>query len=107
MGAVLLRRPAKLAKLVHGMVLASPLPVTVKIRTGESEKKVNATQVVRQLMDAGAAAVSVHGRTMEQRWAAWAGQQVISREHVGVCGLDFWFVCHEAGCLYPLPLQQA
>ncbi len=44
------------------------LPVTVKIRTGESERKVNADYVVSLLEAAGAAAVTVHGRTMEQRW---------------------------------------
>jgi tRNA-dihydrouridine synthase len=34
---------------------------------GESEKKLNAPRVVRLLQQAGAAAVVVHGRTMEQR----------------------------------------
>lgn len=34
---------------------------------GESERKLNAPRVVRLLQQAGAAAVVVHGRTMEQR----------------------------------------
>lgn len=34
---------------------------------GESEKKVNAARVVSLLEQAGAAAVIIHGRTMEQR----------------------------------------
>lgn len=34
---------------------------------GESERKVNAPRVVALLEQAGAAAVTVHGRTMEQR----------------------------------------
>lgn len=44
-------------------------------RAGESEKKLNAPRVVRLLHQAGAAAVVVHGRTMEQRYkkaADWA-----------------------------------
>ncbi len=37
----MLRKPRSLAKLVHGVVLGSPLPVTVKIRTGEKDKSIN------------------------------------------------------------------
>lgn len=69
LGAVMLRKPTKLAKMVHGIVQQVDLPVTVKIRTGESEKKINANYVVSLLQAAGAAAVSIHGRTMEQRYA--------------------------------------
>ncbi len=36
LGAVMLRKPRSLAKFVHGVVVGSPLPVTVKIRTGRS-----------------------------------------------------------------------
>lgn len=35
LGAALLRRPTKLAKMVAGIVSKVDLPVTVKIRTGE------------------------------------------------------------------------
>jgi hypothetical protein len=38
LGAVLLRKPTKLARLVSGIVAGSELPVTVKIRTGEGGK---------------------------------------------------------------------
>lgn len=68
MGAAMLRKPRSLAKLVAGIVAESELPVTVKIRIGENEKKINVDRVVRLLSAAGAAAVTVHGRTMEQRW---------------------------------------
>ena len=67
----MLRKPAKLARLVAGIAAASPLPLTVKIRTGESEKKINAGQVVEMMGVAGAAAVTVHGRTTEQRYGGW------------------------------------
>lgn len=67
MGAALLRKPTKLAKMVNAIARESPLPVTVKIRTGESERKINAPRVVNLLQRAGAAVVTVHGRTMEQR----------------------------------------
>ncbi len=67
LGAVLLRKPRSLAKLVHGIASESELPLTVKVRLGESESKINVQRVVKLLTAAGAAAVIVHGRTMEQR----------------------------------------
>jgi tRNA-dihydrouridine synthase 3 len=67
LGAVMLRKPRSLAKLVAGIVRDSPIPVTVKIRTGETDKKRNVQRVVGLLARTGAAAVTVHGRTMEQR----------------------------------------
>lgn len=67
LGAAMLRKPRSLAKLVAGIVKESEIPVTVKIRTGESEKKVNVERVVKLLSRTGAAAVTIHGRTMEQR----------------------------------------
>eukprot|EP00877_Chromochloris_zofingiensis_P007906 jgi/Chrzof1/3369/Cz12g22180.t1 len=79
LGAVMLRKPTKLAKMVHGIVQQVDLPVTVKIRTGESEKKINANYVVSLLQAAGAAAVSIHGRTMEQRYKKAADWHVISQ----------------------------
>lgn len=78
MGAALLRKPTKLAKMVAGIAAAVELPVTVKIRTGESERKVNALRVVALLEQAGAAAVTVHGRTMEQRYKKAADWALIS-----------------------------
>jgi len=41
--------------------------VTVKIRTGEKDDKINAAAVVELMEAAGAAAVTIHGRTVEQR----------------------------------------
>jgi len=78
-GAALLRKPAKLARLVAGIAADSPLPLTVKIRTGESEKKINAALVVGMMGGAGAAAVTVHGRTTEQRYKKAADWQLIGQ----------------------------
>lgn len=72
LGAVLLRKPTKLARLVSGIVAGSDLPVTVKIRMGENDSKINAPAVAELMERAGAAAVTIHGRTMEQRCVAHA-----------------------------------
>lgn len=79
MGAVLLQRPAHLGKLVAAMVQALPVPVTVKIRLGWSEDEQNASEVARCIEDAGAAAITVHGRTREQRYSRAADWAAIGR----------------------------
>ena len=67
MGATLLQRPAHLGRLVEAMVKGLPVPVTVKIRLGWSEDDKNASDVARIVEESGAKALTVHGRTREQR----------------------------------------
>lgn len=83
LGAALLRKPKKLAKLVNGMALQLPVPLTVKVRLGENDKKINVEEVVGLLQEAGAAAVTVHGRTMQQRYSKPADWAMIE----GVAGM--------------------
>jgi tRNA-dihydrouridine synthase 3 len=84
MGARLLQRTAVLAETVKLMVGAVKVPVTVKIRTGFQQGKENYDLVGRLVEEAGAAAVTLHGRTREQRYskaADWekVGEMVASR----------------------------
>src|SRR5690606_30738533 len=44
----------------------APTPVTAKIRLGCTRKLANATEVARVVEEAGAAALTVHGRTAEE-----------------------------------------
>lgn len=84
LGAALLRKPHKLARLVNGIAARLPLPLTVKIRLGESADKINVHEMVGLLEQAGAAAVTVHGRTMEQRYkkaADWELVQQVAAQH--------------------------
>jgi tRNA-dihydrouridine synthase 3 len=85
MGAVLLQRPAHLGRLVGEMVKGIPVPVTVKIRLGWAEGEQNASEVAKVIEEAGAAAVSVHGRTREQRYsraADWEGKAPSKRTSI-------------------------
>lgn len=79
MGAVLLQRPAQLARLVGELVRGVPVPVTVKIRLGWSEGEQNASEVAKAVEEAGAAALTVHGRTREQRYSRAADWDAIAR----------------------------
>ena len=78
LGAAMLKRPSSLERLVRITAAATPLPMTVKIRIGVSDTKINAHAVVKGLADAGAAAVTIHGRTMEQRYTKPADWGIIS-----------------------------
>lgn len=77
LGAALLRRPERLQALVAGVAAASAVPLTVKVRIGTESGNINVREVVAGLRDAGAAAVTVHGRTMEQRYSRAANWEVI------------------------------
>ena len=90
LGSALLRKPEKLARLVAGIAAQLPIPLTVKVRTGQSESSMNVDRVVELLRDAGAAAVTVHGRSAVQRYkkpADWGIiQQVAGTEGMNVIG---------------------
>jgi tRNA-dihydrouridine synthase 3 len=68
MGAALLRRPAKVQTLVTAMRDAVSIPLTVKIRLGWDEEKPTFLALGRAAEDGGADAVTLHGRSRQQRY---------------------------------------
>lgn len=68
-GSALLKNPPLISKIVESVVKASPVTVTVKIRTGWDENTVNAVEVAKRIEAAGADAITVHGRTRAQMYA--------------------------------------
>jgi len=67
-GAALLKRPGRLADMVAAVRAATDLPLSVKIRLGYSEDRINCVKVALLAQEAGADAVTVHGRTRAQRY---------------------------------------
>ncbi len=67
-GSALMREPELAAQIVQAVRAALPasVPVTVKHRVGWDELSQNAAVFARQMVDAGAALVTVHGRTRAQ-----------------------------------------
>jgi tRNA-dihydrouridine synthase 3 len=61
LGAALLRKPAKLERLVRGIADGVPLPLTVKIRLGAGSSEAPAQALAEACERAGAAAVIIHG----------------------------------------------
>ncbi|HXY41401.1 MAG TPA: tRNA-dihydrouridine synthase family protein [Vicinamibacteria bacterium] len=79
MGASLLRKPTRLGRLVASMREAVSIPVTVKLRAGWNESKVNVGEVARICEESGASAIAIHGRTREQRYSKAADWDLIGR----------------------------
>lgn len=67
-GSALMREPALAAEIVAAVRAAVPrtVPVTVKHRSGWDERSLNAGEFARAMVAAGAALITVHGRTRAQ-----------------------------------------
>jgi tRNA-dihydrouridine synthase 3 len=79
LGASLLLKPGRLARLVAAMAKAVRLPVTVKLRLGYREGRENASALAKACEEAGASAIAIHGRTREQRYSRAADWDAIGR----------------------------
>jgi len=79
-GSALMREPELAANLVAAVRKAVPaaIPVTVKHRTGWDECSINAPEFARRLVDAGAAMITVHGRTRAQGFSGEAKHEPIA-----------------------------
>ena len=65
-GSALMKDPELCGKITEAVVKASDVPVTVKIRKGWDDSMVNAVEVAKICEQAGASAITVHGRTRQQ-----------------------------------------
>jgi tRNA-dihydrouridine synthase 3 len=79
LGSSLLRSPAKLHKLVKGMVESTEIPITVKIRLGCEMDSINCLENVKALREAGASAITIHGRTAQQGYSRNADWELIQQ----------------------------
>ena len=76
-GSALMKNPKLVYEIVSAMVKAIDKPVTVKIRKGFDDSCINAVEIAKIIEEAGAAAVSVHGRTREQYYSGQADWDII------------------------------
>lgn len=76
-GSALMKNPELAAEITAACVKASTLPVTVKIRAGWDGDSLNAPLLARLCEEAGAAAVTVHGRTRQQMYAPPVNRDII------------------------------
>jgi tRNA-dihydrouridine synthase 3 len=78
-GAALLKRPAKLAEIVAAVRAVIDVPLSVKLRLGYAETKLNVVDLARRVQDAGADAAAIHGRTRNQRYSRSARWDLIDQ----------------------------
>jgi tRNA-dihydrouridine synthase B len=78
-GCSLMREPEHAAAVIEAMARAVRIPVTVKMRAGWNDASRNAPQLARMVQDAGAAAVTIHGRTAEQSYTGSADWDLVAR----------------------------
>ncbi len=85
-GSALLRDEALVANILHTVVAAVDVPVTLKFRTGWDREHRNAVQIGKIAEDAGVRSLAVHGRTREDRYRGEAEYETIARvkEAVGI-----------------------
>ena len=77
-GCSLMREPEHAASVIRAMTRAVKIPVTVKMRAGWNDASRNAPELARRVRDAGAAAVTIHGRTAEQSYTGRADWDLVA-----------------------------
>ncbi len=83
-GCALMKAPALAADIISAVCSASDAPVTVKFRMGWDDSSVNAVEFAKIAEDAGAAAITVHGRTREAFYSGHANLDIIRRVKAAV-----------------------
>lgn len=67
-GSGMLKSPERIGEVLHEIVSAVKVPVTVKIRAGWDDQSINAAEITRIAEQAGAVAIACHGRTRKQAY---------------------------------------
>lgn len=112
-GSALMREPELAQELVRAVRDALPahIPVTVKHRAGWDDAHLNAPEFACAMVEAGAAMITVHGRTRTQGFSGRSSLEIIKKvrdavpRHVPVVGngdvltlLDYVRMRAETGC---------
>ena len=99
-GSALMRTPQRAAAIVERVAETCGVPVTVKFRKGWDASDGSAVEFARAMEAAGAAALTVHGRTRDQFYRGMADWGVIAdvkaAVSVPVIGSGDVFSAHEA-----------
>ena len=77
-GSALLADEALVGRICKAVVEAVEVPVTLKIRTGQTPEHRNALGIARIAEDSGIAALAVHGRTRSQKYEGFAEYDTIA-----------------------------
>ena len=78
-GSALLRDPDLAQRCVESMTKGTCLPVTVKMRCGWDERDISGPIFAKRMQDAGVQALTVHGRTREQKYRGQSNLDAIAK----------------------------
>lgn len=78
-GSALMKDPDKVGQIVEALTKAVDKPITIKIRKGFNDDLVNAVEIAKIAQQAGAKAITVHGRTREQYYSGKADWEIIRK----------------------------
>ncbi|WP_115134778.1 tRNA dihydrouridine synthase DusB [Neisseria zoodegmatis] len=88
-GSALLQNEPLVADILHAVVKAVDVPVTLKTRLGWHDEHKNILTVARIAEDAGIAAIAIHGRTRTQMYKGEAEYDLIA-EAKGRLNIPVW-----------------
>lgn len=78
-GSALMTKPKLAEEIIRAVVAAVDAPVTVKFRKGWDEEHQNYLDFAKMAEDAGAAAITLHGRTRSQMYAGKADWEAVAK----------------------------
>jgi len=76
-GSALMKNPDLIGEIIYKIKRIANKPVTAKIRAGWDEDNINAVKVAKIIQEAGADAVTVHGRHRQQFYSGKANWNII------------------------------
>lgn len=78
-GSALMKDINRAAEIVKAVKSVADIPITAKFRKGWNNESVNAVEFAVALEDAGADAITVHGRTKDQMYSGTADREIIKK----------------------------
>jgi len=85
-GSALLKNPEKIKQIITKMVELVDIPITAKIRSGWDHNSINAARVAKICEEAGAKAITIHGRTRADGYTGHVDLDIIKavKENVSI-----------------------
>lgn len=78
-GSGLLREPERLEQILRAVRKAITIPLTIKIRAGYYDHKINAVEIAKLAEDCGVEHIALHGRTKEQGYKGRANWDLVGQ----------------------------
>lgn len=78
-GSALMKSPELVSEIVKAAKSVSEKPLTVKIRKGWDDSSINAVEIAKRIEEAGADALTIHGRTRAEFYTGTADWDIIKK----------------------------